>query len=413
MKSPNIAYNPRIDQLRWLAATIVFLYHFNLEFGLRTGVHLSDPWWGIVTEGHTGVGLFFTLSGFLFMQIAFEQQRIVYREFVRNRVLRIFPLFLTIFLLATSISRDRYRAQDILYLFASNIGLSPTSDTVVTGAAWTISLEFTFYLMFPFLARFTLERGARYLFGLLALMLVMKVAAYSVSGEKTTLMYFSTFVGRFDQFLIGMLAALGYRAWGERLRRAAWALVPLAFALAVANSALQARVAPFNPASRNEFWIIWSLLESSVWSFVILAWLSLQRPMPGWLERTLCQGGKISFSFYLLHMAVLHVLARGVDRTGIDTHGVIAAAILLALAYALTWAIATLSYRTIEEPFLRMRHRYGLAHGASDRPSEQRAGEFVAGTSSVRTDREPPPAQRAVARAEPAEEPVVSADRHT
>jgi peptidoglycan/LPS O-acetylase OafA/YrhL len=31
MKSLNIAYNPRIDRLRWLAATIVFLFHFLLE----------------------------------------------------------------------------------------------------------------------------------------------------------------------------------------------------------------------------------------------------------------------------------------------------------------------------------------------------------------------------------------------
>jgi peptidoglycan/LPS O-acetylase OafA/YrhL len=32
---------------------------------------------------------------------------------------------------------------------------------------------------------------------------------------------------------------------------------------------------------------------------------------------------------------------------------------MLAVAYALTWGLATLSYNTIEEPFLRMRRRYG------------------------------------------------------
>lgn len=366
MKSQNIAYNPRIDQLRWLAATIVFLFHFNLEFGTRAGLHLASPWWGIVTEGHTGVGLFFTLSGFLFMQIALAQRQIAYREFVRNRVLRIFPLFLTIFLLATSISRDRFQAQDFLYVFATNIGLPPTSDTVVTGAAWTISVEFMFYLVFPFLARFTLERGARYLLGLLGLMLFLKLAAFSVSTEKTTLMYFSTFVGRFDQFLIGMLAALGYRAYGTRLRRAAGLLVPLAFALAVANSALQAGVAPFAPASHNAFWIVWSFLESAVWACVILAWVSLQRPLPGWLERALAQGGKISFSFYLLHMAVLHVLAQGIDLAGVPTRSLALLPLLLVASYGITWAISTLSFRTIEEPFLGLRHRYGAAERTPD-----------------------------------------------
>jgi peptidoglycan/LPS O-acetylase OafA/YrhL len=35
MQSLNLQYNPRIDQLRWLAATIVFLFHFHLEWAVR------------------------------------------------------------------------------------------------------------------------------------------------------------------------------------------------------------------------------------------------------------------------------------------------------------------------------------------------------------------------------------------
>src|ERR1035437_857515 len=142
MKSLNIPYSPRIDQLRWLAATIVFLFHFCLELRGVGGPGIDTAWLGIVTEGHTGVGLFFTLSGFLFMQIALYQKQIVYGDFIRNRFLRIFPLFFTIFLVATSISRDKFLPADIFYLLASNLGLAPTSETVITGAAWTISLEF-------------------------------------------------------------------------------------------------------------------------------------------------------------------------------------------------------------------------------------------------------------------------------
>jgi peptidoglycan/LPS O-acetylase OafA/YrhL len=144
MKSLNIPYNPRIDQLRWLAATIVFLFHFHQEWRVLGGQGLASPWWGLVTEGHTGVGLFFTLSGFLFMQIALHQQQIVYSDFMRNRFLRIFPLFFTIFLVATSIGRDKFKPEDILYLLTTNLGLAPTSGSVITGAAWCISLEFMF-----------------------------------------------------------------------------------------------------------------------------------------------------------------------------------------------------------------------------------------------------------------------------
>ncbi len=358
MKSLNIPYNPRIDQLRWLAATIVFLFHFHQEWRTLGGPALASPWWGLVTEGHTGVGLFFTLSGFLFMQIALHQKTIVYGDFMRNRFLRIFPLFFTIFLVATSIGRDKFVPQDILYLLATNLGLAPTSGTVITGAAWCISLEFMFYALFPFLARFTMERGWRYLVSLLVLMLFFKLAAYTVNPN-STLMYFSTFVGRFDQFLVGMLAALLFARHGAWLQRYVLLLLPVALVLAVCSSAIQASVAPFGAQPRAPFWIGWSLMESTVWACFILAWVSFQRTLPGWLERVLNHGGKISFSFYLLHMAMLHVLAVALGTVVLTGHTVLDAAILLSLAYGATWALATLSYSTIEEPFLRMRRGYG------------------------------------------------------
>lgn len=359
MKSLNIPYNPRIDQLRWLAASIVFLYHFYLEYRGAGAAPVDTGWFGIVTEGHTGVGLFFTLSGFLFMQIALHQQQIVYRDFIRNRFLRIFPLFFMIFLLATSIGRDKFQPQDILYMLTTNLGMPPTSDTTITGAAWTISLEFTFYLIFPFLARFAMESGARYLLKLLALMLFFKLAAYTVS-EKSTLMYFSTFIGRFDQFLIGMLAALLYQRHRALLHRLAPWLLPLAAIGVFMNSALQAHFASFaDPIPKSPFWIGWSMLESGGWAFFIMAWVAFDKALPAWLERTLCHGGKISFSFYLLHVAVIHLLVQWFGLLAPTRIVWLDAAIVLGLAYSLTWGMATLSYNTIEEPFLRMRRGYG------------------------------------------------------
>lgn len=371
MQSLNLQYNPRIDQLRWLAATIVFLFHFQLEYRGLGGPALATPWAGLITEGHTGVGLFFTLSGFLFMQIALHQGSIVYRDFVRNRILRIAPLFLTIFLVATSIGRDNFQPQDILYLAATNLGHAPTSGTPVTGAAWTISLEFLFYLVFPFLARFAMEQGSRYLLGLLVLMGFFKLSAYTVN-DNSTLMYFSTFVGRFDQFLIGMLAAMVYRQHRARLH--AWApwLLLAAAAVVVCDTAALHRFAPFGATPKSGFWIFWSMAESAGWAAFIVAWISFEPRLPAILERVLCHGGKVSFSFYLLHMALLHLLAKYVGRVSPVGNGWVDAAIMGIVAYALTWLLATLSYRTIEEPFLQMRRKYG-----ADRPVHTTARDTV------------------------------------
>lgn len=365
MHSLNIRYNPRIDQLRWLAATLVFLFHFHLEYRGLGGNGLVNPWASLIIEGHTGVGLFFTLSGFLFMQIALGQRQIAYGDFVRNRVLRILPLYLVIFLVATSISRDKFQPQDLLYLFVSNLGLAPTSHTVITGAAWTISLEFLFYLVFPFLARFAMERGMRYLAGWLLLLLFFKAAAFTVNTN-STLMYFSTFVGRFDQFIIGMMAAMCYARHGTRISRWAPVLVLAALALVVLNTRLMHTTASFLSAPHASFWITWSMLESAGWALLILAWVGFQPRLPDFLERALNQGGKISFSFYLLHMGLLHLLAQRIGLVRPTGIGWLDAGIMVSLVYAATWALATLSYHIIEEPFLRLRRRYGAASAVGE-----------------------------------------------
>ncbi|MBV7537194.1 acyltransferase [Duganella sp. sic0402] len=358
MKSVNLPYSPRIDQLRWFAATLVFLFHFELKWRSLGGVGIDSPWAGIINEGHTGVALFFTLSGFLFMRIAQFQQQIAYAPFVRNRLLRIAPLYLTVFLLALSLTRDEFKPQDIFYLLTANLGDSPTSRSVVTGAVWCIPLEFMFYLAFPWLSRFALERGMRYLLQLLGLMLVFKLMLYRESAH-STMMYFSTFVGRFDQFVMGMLAAMLYQRHLDWLRRwAGWLLVP-AFALAVCASALQAHVAPFNVAPNAPFWISWSMMESLVWAGAILAWVGWCGQLPAWLERVLVHGGKISFSFYLLHMGVIQMLAQKFGMQHWTGIGWLDSVLVMSLVYALVWAVATLCYHTIEEPFLRLRGSYG------------------------------------------------------
>jgi peptidoglycan/LPS O-acetylase OafA/YrhL len=89
----------------------------------------------------------------------------------------------------------------------------------------------------------------------------------------------------------------------------------------------------------------------------VQARISSAQPAP--LERVLCHGGKVSFSFYLLHMGLLHLLARRIGLVHPTGNGWLDAAIMVAVCYGATWALATLSYNSIEEPFLRMRRRYG------------------------------------------------------
>jgi peptidoglycan/LPS O-acetylase OafA/YrhL len=357
MRSSNLAYQPRIDHLRCLAASLVFFFHVFHFYYLNWHPAPERPWLGLVVEGHTGVGLFFTLSGYLFMLIALQGEAIDYWRFIRNRFLRIFPLFLTVFAVAISVGRNEFRPADVLYVFFSNLGAAPTSNSFITGAAWTISIEFTFYLVFPFLARFAVEGGPRYLFRLLLLLLLFKVGAYGVS-ERSTHMFYSTLIGRFDQFVVGMLAAQLYQEYGGWVARHRGLMWVSALAVPL-NSAIQSHFASyFLPDPNQPFWITWSLQESIGWALLIVAYQAGAPRWPQWVERKLRRGGEISFSFYLLHGLVIFTVFRWVGPfapTGrVFFDGLLNAAVL----YSLCWLAASLSYETIERPFLGLRKRY-------------------------------------------------------
>ncbi|MBP0441202.1 acyltransferase family protein [Tianweitania sediminis] len=356
MKSQNLRYIPQVDQLRFLAALLVFAFHFFHSYKGGWAPLPQYPWFGIVSEGHTGVSLFFVLSGFIFMVIATQGEGIAYRSFLRNRLLRIAPLFLAVFLLAIAIHRDRFVATDLLYVFVTNIGDPPTSWHFVTGPAWSISVEFTFYLVFPFLAEFTRRLGAAYLLKLLALMLVVKLGAYFAS-ENSKLMLYSTLVGRFDQFLIGMLAGLLFvlrSAWLE-LRGRLICLVGVV--LTVVAVGLQARHASyFLPEQKQPFWILWGTIEALCWALVIVGFTGGRMSFGARADRFLAQGGTWSFSIYMWHALIIFIALQLFGSIG----GVGPAALVLnfVLVLAATLAFAWLSFTVIEQPFLSLRGRY-------------------------------------------------------
>jgi peptidoglycan/LPS O-acetylase OafA/YrhL len=359
MRSANISYNPRLDHLRAGAALLVFLYHtFHVFYGhWHAYPHAFLSGW--LVEGHSGVGLFFVLSGYLFMSIAIVAPNIEWRGFMRNRVLRIFPLFVVMFVVAISVGRDTFRPADILYLLFSNLGDAPTSNSFITGAAWTISIEFSFYMVFPFLGRFAIQYGIGWLARLIALWLLLRCGAYFVTAQATH-MYYSTLLGRFDQFLIGMVCAmLVQRTPVLRERRLPGIWFIAAVALAVVMLGLLARHASYQlPQPRQPVWAVWGVLEALMWGGVIVAYSSWRGGLPERVSALLTAVGEVSYSFYLLHGIVLFLFARFTLPlfAALDWRIGLAAATMILLPLCL--AVARLSYVTIERPWLLMRGRY-------------------------------------------------------
>lgn len=356
MKSRNIAYIPELDHLRLLAALLVFAYHFFHFYRGEWRSYPDLPFLGLIVEGHTGVGLFFVLSGFIFMTIALASGQIDYRHFLRNRLLRIAPLFLSVFVVAISIGRDRFVATDLLYLFVTNLGGAPTSWHFATGPAWSISVEFTFYLVFPFLAAATLKRGPLYLVHWLVLLLVIKLAAYHAT-ENSRHMLYSTLVGRFDQFLIGMLAAIVYTRYRTVIERRGRLLLAMAVVAVLVGVGIQARWFSFlAPEPKQPLGVIWGTIEAGFWAALVVAYLGAKLPWPEALHRAFCRGGEWSFSFYMWHALVIFAMHQTLGSIG--GTGAVAIALNGAAVFAVTLAFAWLSYTLIERPFLDMRSRY-------------------------------------------------------
>lgn len=359
MKSNNLAYIPRLDHLRFFAATIVFYFHFSRQLWPHYDFSTDYPWAGLISQGHTGVGLFFTLSGFLFMLIALKSDQLNYTKFLRNRILRIFPLFLFVFFISISLNRDEFIATDIFYIFFSNLGDSPTSKSFITGPAWTISIEFTFYAAFPFLASFSRDKGIPYLLALIALILLFKVGAY-LQIEDSIKIFYSTILGRFDQFLIGMIFAFIHCKYSEKLGNLTAISVAGGAFIVAGNSAIQGYFYPLElPELRHPMWIFWSIQESIGWGIFTLTWINANFRIPRVVDNIMTRGGEISFSIYLMHAIVISIFADIFGNAHLTGHTGWDLLIVGTAIFTLVWAVASLSYEVIEKPFLNMRVRYG------------------------------------------------------
>jgi len=91
---------PEIESLRGIAITLVFLLHADAWVRLRTPGdpgNLVSPLHAFMLAGHTGVSLFFVISGFLlgrpFIAEAAGGRHVAVPAYYRRRALRILPVY--------------------------------------------------------------------------------------------------------------------------------------------------------------------------------------------------------------------------------------------------------------------------------------------------------------------------------
>ena len=365
MRSPNIRYLPAVDHLRALAALLIVFYHglhvfayaarFHKPFDIDHWLQPANPLLAALAEGHTAVALFMVLSGFILTWGSLASD-LDARGFLRNRLLRTYPLFLLLLFTGVAAAPANFSWGAFAQ---SAFGFANLPGALVappfTSMLWTIAVEWQFYVLFPLLLLVLKRGGIRPLAGMIAVLVLMRVFAVAAGGNARDIAYLGI-VGRMDQFLLGMAAAV----WFERRPVAPR---PAAAIAAIALAVMIAALAAFNAAGgwpTTASWkIAWPTLEGLVWAVFIVAYVDAANGTSGRIARLLGGIGAISYSIYLVHFLVIDALVKRGWLVSFSGHvGVDALLNTLLFALPATVVLAALTYGCVERPFLRLRGRY-------------------------------------------------------
>lgn len=365
MQSLNRPYIPEADQIRGIAAVLVFWYHS--AHSARTALGgtgwpvASNPFAALLWEGHTGVSLFFVLSGFILSYGTFGK-RIDYRDYLLNRVLRIFPLVLVVSMFAISGSTGIDFGQIAAsLLLLKNTSAAFSDPAQIAGTVWTVAVEFQFYLITPLLILFAWKIGFRqFLVPLMLVMWVCRVLIVIGAPDHMEMYRISYFTGaaRLNQFLIGI--CLSYLVHNNALAGRWTAKI----ALPLGSIGVLGLVWLINAGGGITRWAYWRLalpeIEALVWATFLFGFLSAK---PLGAGKTACLAiniGKLSFSIYILHYAVQRTFWYTLFPKHLSTviTNEISATLANVALLCFVLGLSYLSFKAIEEPFLKLRKVY-------------------------------------------------------
>jgi peptidoglycan/LPS O-acetylase OafA/YrhL len=223
----NKIYFENLNSIRFIAASMVFLQH-----GMSNSykfLPIKNTYWekilNLISEGGTGVSIFFVLSGFLITYLLISEfelnGRIVIKFFYIKRMLRIWPLYFAIILFSFGIypfllfffGIKNHIDTNIIYhiFFLSNFDtisimkLPSGNGDMVQGITWSVSIEEQFYLFWPLLFAFAPYRFWGYL---IMLTIAGSVAFRIVHYNDTIVLYYHSFSVLLDLGIGGLFAYL-------------------------------------------------------------------------------------------------------------------------------------------------------------------------------------------------------------
>lgn len=337
----------------------------------------------IFEAGWLPVDGFFVLSGFLIASALLREfaarSTIDIAGFLARRLARLYPALLVVLgaiALVALLADDRpfdtvwpslASAASLGHNFNYR-GVSPLLTEV--GPFWSLGIEFQFYIVFPVVALGLLAaRASRRIWVIVLLAVIVTSATWraALGVERFPDSYMWTHV-RLDSITWGVLIALAMH-WG-RLECVPARVVRLAAAVsAVVLVWIYLNLGGFDPRTYD-----WGITAAGIASAGIVSALLL---LPGsamaralsW--RPLVELGKRSYAAYLWHQTVFLFLLRHTAvgqrfRPGGDRDPALGIALAI-VGCVVTFLLADLTYRFVEQPALTWSRRWSAANRASGR----------------------------------------------
>lgn len=340
-----LGYRPSLDGLRAFAVLTVMANHYSHFF----------------RGGQVGVDVFFVLSGFLITSLLLEEwtrtSGISLRNFYSRRALRLFPALLALLSVAEGFALLRLRGAyfwtvqrsilGALFYAANWMRIVDISSMGPIPHTWSLSVEEQFYLIWPPLLLLLLPRLRKVHIAIALVLMSCLVAVHRFTlwtGEGSWERIYNGTDTRFDELLVGCLASFLFAvgAFRSRFSREFLRFASLPSALFVASL-------PFRPMSHAAMVTYgWALIELSV--AILLCWLvsSARNFFHRILELPpLVYTGQISYGLYLWHVPLFSKIGGSHLPSVLKT----------CLMFTATFAVAGISHRFIEKPFLRLKSR--------------------------------------------------------
>lgn len=352
---------PELDGIRAIAIWMVLLMHVLSGYPNPQGALSFLPRFVDLAIGHgwLGVDLFFMLSGFLITGILLDtrERPHYFRNFYARRFLRIIPLYFTVVLMWSLFYHHYGHFLLLSSVFGAN--LAPLFHVAVPhgpGVLWSLAVEEHFYLLWPAIV---LLVGRRKLLWLcLAIFVACPIlrGIFAIKGMNPETIYALSWF-RFDGLATGAALAIWARSsWFER--KSAHVIAAVCF---VVLCAMSVGGAPFGLFGTKTPLAVSLRYTQAYFAFAVMFVLVLAYRGTVWtgvLRTSFMQlSGALSYCLYLIHLSIgdgYQVLfAKRLHLAPTATVAMRSVVIL-----SLSFAIAALSRKYLEQPCLALKSRF-------------------------------------------------------